>query len=153
MNFTGSNSQTDILLSFVLEQYVQLFKNLFLIMKLHLWMKESLKRWFYFGSAKYSAIKPTHVSELVTMSHQWVNICVKKTTNTLQSMANHTKMSLTPGACLISQEDLWAGCLTKCWPLPPHRLQELLKQFPSVKVILDTLLGTQNRKIWKNVKL
>lgn len=33
----------------------------------------------------------------------------KTPTKTFQSTANHTKISLTPGAYLISQEDLWAG--------------------------------------------
>lgn len=77
----------------------------------------------------------------------------KTPTKTFQSTANHTKISLTPGAYLISQEELWAGCLTKLWALPPLGPQELLKQFPSVTVMFDTLLVTRNGKIQKNAKL
>lgn len=72
-------------------------------------------------------------------THAW-----EKNTNAFQSMANHTKMSLSPGAYLISQEDLWAGCLTELRALPPLGLQELPKQFPSVTVIFDTLLARKN---------
>jgi len=44
MSFTGSDSQTETLLSLVLEQYVQFCKKLFLMRKLHLCIKEGLKR-------------------------------------------------------------------------------------------------------------
>lgn len=45
-------------------------------------------------------------------------------------MANHSKMSLSPEAYLIRQEDLWAGCLTELWASPPLQPQSCWNSFP-----------------------
>lgn len=114
--------------------------------KLHLCIKEGLKTWFHFGSVRYSGIKLMIQSCLWIGDPSWVNTCMKKNHQHFWIHGQPYQNESNPWSLLNCQEELWAGCLTELWALPPPGLQELLKQLPSVTVIFDTLLATKTGK-------
>lgn len=89
----------------VLEQYTQLlfwiFKwwNLIHVLK-RVWRND-------FSSGRYSGIRATTKPCLCISDHQ-PPTHTHTSTKIFPSMAKHIKISLTPGAYLISQKDLWA---------------------------------------------
>lgn len=115
------------------------------MIKLHSCTKKGLKKQLDCSSGRYSRTE----SCLCISDHQ-PPTQTHKTTKIFQSMTKHIKISLAPGAYLISQKDFWAlgRALLSLGP------SELLEWFPLVTIMFDPACNHKKENVqeWKTLR-